>query len=313
MKSINKKVLALFLAVLMLMSAMAVSVSAEPVTPCDEHTFGNEKKEVVEATCTSTGAKAFVCEVCGAIDKSSFEEIPVKAHDFVKNEAESFDATCDKAGLTKYNCANCTATKEEVVPVKKHSLANEVVIKAATCKEAGILEKTCTECGFAVQFPIAKLTVHQRVLPVERVEPSCLAPGWEAWSHCMTCGEYIIEPVEIPALPHQYVTADPDDPEKTYYRKEATCTKDGEFYQQCKVCKTGEILPIPATGHKDEDQDGLCDVCEANMCSCVCHKDNFISRLVRFINTFFNIVFKKDANDPTRFRCCDCMEPNTGL
>lgn len=51
--------------------------------------------------------------------------------------------------------------------------------------------------------------------------------------------------------------------------KEATCTTDGiTAGKKCSVC--GEILEaqtvIPATGHKDEDKNGICDICLVSLC-----------------------------------------------
>lgn len=107
------------------------------------------------------------------------------------------------------------------------------------------------------------------------------------------------------------------------------------YYVICPVDPaTGELLDDPSYadaycafhGHSYEDavtkptfkEDGYtthtCTVCgdtyvdtvvPAN-CDCICHRDNVFSRIVRWLYTFMNKLFK--AN----FRCCDDMEPYSG-
>lgn len=51
---------------------------------------------------------------------------------------------------------------------------------------------------------------------------------------------------------HSYTTTD---------YKAATCTEDGYITKTCSVCGDVTTETIPATGHTDENNDGVCDVC----------------------------------------------------
>lgn len=43
---------------------------------------------------------------------------------------------------------------------------------------------------------------------------------------------------------------------------EATCTEPGSVTKTCSVCGATETTEIPALGHKDANDDGVCDVCD---------------------------------------------------
>ncbi|MDD7355261.1 MAG: leucine-rich repeat domain-containing protein [Oscillospiraceae bacterium] len=87
---------------------------------------------------------------------------------------------------------------------------------------------------------------------------------------------------------------------------EADCTNDGytgDVY--CADCseKLSDGEKIPALGHTDKNNDGICDYCKKTMpevenCECICHKDGFAGfmyKLIKFIWRLFGIK-----------KTCDC-------
>ena len=88
--------------------------------------------------------------------------------------------------------------------------------------------------------------------------------------------------------------------------KAATCLNDGYTdYTYCVVCnKRTDSTVLPATGHKDDNHNGNCDLCSRPMnptghCSCFCHGDSFFEKLLFRIINFFWKLFKINRN-------CDC-------
>ncbi len=74
----------------------------------------------------------------------------------------------------------------------------------------------------------------------------------EAGSKIINC-ECGVFTESIPPLGHDYVNHD---------AKAPTCEEIGwEAYQTCKRCDYTSYKEIPPTGHTDEDNDGICDVC----------------------------------------------------
>ena len=97
--------------------------------------------------------------------------------------------------------------------------------------------------------------------------------------------------------------------------KAPTCTETGLKSRYCKhteataeyeACDYKETnIVIPATGHHDSDGDYKCDDCGANLghcSSCVCHKGNVLSKVIRRVCTILSRVFH------TEIKCCKDME-----
>lgn len=82
---------------------------------------------------------------------------------------------------------------------------------------------------------------------------------------------------------------------------EPTCTSNGFTTHTCTVCgDTYTDNTVPATGHKDENGDGICDICQEEIkadpsknCTHICHNKNsfvqFIYKIVRFFWKLFGI------------------------
>ena len=80
-------------------------------------------------------------------------------------------------------------------------------------------------------------------------------------------------------------------------RVEPTCDTVGYYSTFCTVCGTQvETEIIPATGHSDENNDGVCDNCGGKyyngnngngVCGCICHKEGVFMRFIYKIIRFF--------------------------
>ena len=92
-------------------------------------------------------------------------------------------------------------------------------------------------------------------------DPTCTEPGL-AYDRCEVCG--IRRKPETPALGHDYVVVDGT-------RIDPTCVDPG--YEGDFICVRGDCdyimqgAIIPAHGHKDEDDDCICDVCGGDPCN----------------------------------------------
>ena len=122
---------------------------------------------------------------------------------------------------------------------------------------------------------------------------------------CKHCG--ITKVVIIPARTHNMTDWHID--------KAPTCTETGlksrhcqntvatDEYEACSYAENGVV--IPATGHHDSDGDYKCDDCGADLghcSSCICHKGNVLSKIIRKICTLLSKTFH------TKIKCCKCME-----
>ena len=122
---------------------------------------------------------------------------------------------------------------------------------------------------------------------------------------CKHCG--ITKVVAIPARGHNMT--------EWHIDKAPTCTETGlksrhcqntvatDEYEACSYAENGVV--IPATGHHDSDGDYKCDDCGADLghcSSCICHKGNVLSKIIRKICTLLSKTFH------TKIKCCKCME-----
>ena len=111
----------------------------------------------------------------------------------------------------------------------------------------------------------------------------------------------------IPARRHNFT--------EWHIDKAPTCTETGlksrhcqntvatDEYEACSYAENGVV--IPATGHHDSDGDYKCDDCGADLghcSSCICHKGNVLSKVIRKICTLLSKTFH------TKIKCCKCME-----
>ena len=115
--------------------------------------------------------------------------------------------------------------------------------------------KTCSECGMTMGGKLE----HTYTDYVSNNDATCTEDGTKTGT-CV-CGEKNTIADEGSALGHK---------EETVTGKAPTCTETGlTDGKKCSVCgvTTVEHNEIPANGHKDDDKNYKCDVCEANLCT----------------------------------------------
>ena len=259
---------------------------------CITHYETNEEKmkddahvwEIIgsEGDCSTGLYDIKECIYCGTTIREANEDVD---HEWLITT--DVPATCTKPGFREYTCKNCGSVDEHYYDEFEHDKLGEAYEDAYlapdgvshTYKYVGIAEATCTE-------------------PAKSVEK------------CVDCGvlkETVVEGSE--ALGHAPV----------YYKgAEADCRIEGTVaHYTCKNCKVMyadeactqvlETVVIPRTDHEDKDGNGKCDECNAavyrddssKFCGCICHKENFLMRIIYNIVNFFWKLFKIS-------KTCDC-------
>ncbi len=241
-------------------------------------------------TCTEDGYDAWCyCSVCNTI---LLEKETISKTGHTSKVLKGKAATCTETGLTDGEiCSVCEVviTPQETIPTVAHSYGELITVKNATCTENGTAEKTCTKCGDKQSVTLAK-TAHTPET-VTGTAPTCTEPGLTDGTRCSVCKQTITAQKEIAATGHSYST------ERTV--KEATCTEEGLMEKVCK-CGDKQTVTLAKTGHKDANNDGICDNCgiqleqknPSSSCSCNCHKTSGIAAFFWKIKLFFIKLFK---------------------
>ena len=174
-----------------------------------------------------------------------------------------------------------------------HSWDEGEITKAATCTETGIMTYTCMACQATMDETIG-LKPHEAAPAVKENEtaPSCEHDGfYDSVVYCENCPtELSRERVTLTKTGHSPVTV-PGTP--------ATCVDDGlTDGSVCSVCEAVLIAQevIPATGiHVDDNGDGKCDICGANMEVCKwcgkVHGNGFLERLISLFHRILASAF----------------------
>lgn len=169
--------------------------------------------------------------------------IVVEGHDEVTT---SKDATCTENGYEKVTCALCgKVIKNDVIEAAGEHAYGKPVTVDPTCTEDGYTVKTCTACGDEVVTKGDEKTGHTynkdadgNVIYVTVTPSTCKVKG-KAEAVCTVCGEGKLE---------KELELDTENGHTYGGTKvlRATCTQDGEEYQNCKYCyakKTVKVLP----------------------------------------------------------------------
>ena len=222
----------------------------------DPHTGHDYKGVVTGPTCSDFGFTTYTCENCG--DSFVGDHVAAAGHkdedadyycdvceedlctEHTEETVAGKEATCTETGLTEgKKCSVCKRTllEQEVIPAAGHKDEN-ADYKCDVCEE-----NLCTE--------------HEDVID-KAVDPDCENTGLTAGKHCGLCGEVIVAQEVIPATGHDYkgVVTDP------------TCSDFGFTTYTCENCGDSFVGDhVAAAGHKDEDADYYCDVCEEDLCT----------------------------------------------
>lgn len=175
-------------------------------------------------------------------------------------------ATCTQDGVKTFTCTLCGETRTEVVGSSGHVFDREVadakyLVSEATCIAKAVYYKSCV-CGAkgTETFESGEYAAHTLV-KTDRVEPTCIENGTEAYWTCSACGKLfsdengtteIGEPVAIPATGDHVYGAD--------LTKDAT----GHWYE-CSVCgnKKDFAEHTLVGGHNADVHYDECSVCHA--------------------------------------------------
>lgn len=299
-----KKVFSLFISLLIVLSVCSISVAA---ADCRHNGVVIIDRQI-EPTCNSTGVGIGYCGIC---QKDVHVSIPKTDHQWIWTVTK--EATLYSTGLKDGKCANydnCKAIRTNV-EIPKLACATHSVTgwdksvnwttvdgKEATCTEPGLEEAYCSGCKMYItrEIPVKDHSIRVR----EKKEPTCLENGSEKDVYCVTCRTYLVVPKAIPATGHKYYLI--------VDVKEPTCTEKGQGHTYCLNgdCDYAKITDVAMIDHVDADNDKFCDECNVRICKCICHKDNFISRFIRKLNTLLNKLLNGGEQV---FSCCKCMEP----
>ncbi len=260
----------------------------------------------VDPDCENNGSYDTVvyCTVCGDELNRVTTTVDALGH---KYEGVTTDPDCINGGYTTYTCSVCG---DSYVDDEVDALGHDEIIDAAvapTCTETGLTEgKHCARCSeiLVAQTEVAATGHDFPTEPTKVVSANC-AQGKTYIYKCNNCDEVKTE-VDGSAssdAPHTAVVSE---------RIAPTCDKMGFEIYTCSLCgERVKIVQIPATGHVDNDGDGICDAddCDATVkspdeedndaCGCVCHKENWLMRLIYRILRFFWNLFGIGKS-------CDC-------
>ena len=250
------------------------------------HSFTNYVPDK-NATCEKDGTKTAKCDRCDATDTITDEGSKL-GHSFT-NYVSDKNATCEKDGTKTAKCDRCDATDTIIDEDSKlgHSFTNYVSDKNATCEEDGTKTAKCDRCD-ATDTIIdegSKLG-HSFTNYVSDKNATCEEDGTKT-AKCDRCDatDTIID--EDSKLGHKYGEWKHDAGTKAHIRvcendsthieseectftsevtKEVGCIENGIRTFTCTVCGYSYDETIAAPGHKDNDGNGVCDVCGMNIC-----------------------------------------------
>jgi hypothetical protein len=167
-KTMKRRILAILLACMMVLSAVpftAFAEGAEPKCPGGDklvHTKDNceyTKFATVEAVCGNIGYTAYTCNGCGA--EFIADIVPAntdETHDF-SIEISAKEPTCTEKGLTEgKHCSRCNTVlvAQSDVSAKGHIYGDWKVVTPATEEAEGKKAKVCS-CGDKIEEVIPKL------------------------------------------------------------------------------------------------------------------------------------------------------------
>ncbi len=251
----------------------------------------NDGEITTAATCTQDGVKTFTCTLCGEtrtevvgssghVASETFVNTDPEGHYHVCSvcgektddvQAHAFEdgevikqPSATEEGLQKIVCSVCGYESTKVLSPETHThvFDREVadakyLVSEATCIVKAVYYKSCA-CGEkgTETFKYGEYVAHTLV-KTDRVEPTCIENGTEAYWTCSECGKSfsdengqneISEPVVIPATGHTYGD----------WKKDAT-----GHWHECSVCgnKKDFAEHTPDKDAPTETEGVVCTVC----------------------------------------------------
>ena len=236
----TKKIFAMFLAVLMVVSMLPTTVFAAATCPGKgEHTLENCTYTLVKVTAPTCGAMGFTtykCDKCGETFAESW--VPATgAHQWIDLPAQA--PTCAKPGYEAgQQCAVCglPVPGKEIPQLDKNATECEWVdlTPYINCETGGVKKFECAYCGATWELEVkAGKHTWDNANP-KLVKPATLTENGVAEVTCTTCLE--VKEVEV-LFTHTHDHVNPADYIFVYDQVDATCTTAGmKSYMQCRVC-----------------------------------------------------------------------------
>lgn len=226
----KKRILALFLACMMIVSVIAVPAFAEEECAHEDVTYTPLKDgEVLPTKCTESAVCLWVCNDCG---ESAYKKL-TGDHNM---EVTYVEATCEEPAKAGEKCTYC-GLESEMTKVGE-ALGHDWVpdfdnedYKIPTCTEGGKIVNKCSRCNKVLTSDMAP-SDHVWDF-VDTVDATC-EYGAGLLYRCLLCGDTMVEEftgdVASPALNHSWVEGE---------EKEATCSEPGlTGFWYCEVCGT---------------------------------------------------------------------------
>lgn len=253
----KKKIVCLFLAILLLLIALAgcqnevMPVSTKATTTAAELIdFDSTAAETIPATEEATEVPTTETPVTEAPTEpapvetvpddavpvvTAKQEDPAHVHSYMKNVVAP---TCDKEGVTTYTC-ECGASYQTKQAALGHAWGAWNVTKEPTCSDVGSREAVCTRCGAKTSERLSKKEHTWGSWTVTR-GATCYQKG-EQTHTCSVCGKS--ETKEIATTAHNM---------GAWTRtKEPTCSAEGTDTRSCQNagCTHTETRSVAKTSH----------------------------------------------------------------
>ncbi len=264
-----------------------------------EHDY--EKKSTTPGTsCLDPEKILYVCKNCSS-EKTEVSTEGVSGHQF--GEWVTTGGDCSTGVIQKRVCSVCNFEEQRTITSGVHELVVKVRVEPTPEKD-GYVIYVCKNCKYETEPEVIKYeggsqdehTVNYDKYKVVS-KATCTSPEIREYT-CLHCGEKVRYPFGE-KTEHEWIEHDAE---------VATCEKEGHSeYYSCIFCLAEKDREnYPAKGHVDSDNNGKCDECNSAVygdgtgyCGCICHKENWLMRIIYKILRFFWKLFKIGHS-------CDC-------
>ena len=218
--------------------------STEIIDKIATHDF---KTTATAPTCIEQGYTTYICK-CGYSYVSDYvSKLPHSYTSEVKLEPTHL-----KEGVEQFTCDCGDSYTKAIEKLETHTYT-AISERKPTCTEDGYITYSC-QCGNTYTDSNAKAKGHSFGAWYETKAATCSVKG-EKRRDCSDCEDFEAEQTET--LPHDYSIVSSVAP---------TCTADGKIVYSC-ACSYSYTETVSATGHTDENNDYVCDVCGTKLCT----------------------------------------------
>lgn len=149
-----------------------------------------------EATCTKSGYRYRVCDICGLKEEKETKKL---GHEYGKWTVNR-EPTCTKTGERQRTCAVCNYVQIETIEKTAHNYGKWTVTEKATCSHTGERYRKCKDCGYR-QVQTLEKTDHTFGKWTILRAATCTEVGQRVHT-CQVCGTQVKQSIE--KLPHEY-------------------------------------------------------------------------------------------------------------